>query len=102
MENSREFAYFCLGCAAGAVASVFLTPKSGRETVEYLRRKLEAGTDYLKQGTDYIKQRVDDASAAVTDAADRGKRTVRYQAESLGVAVEAAKKAYQTAQETTP
>jgi gas vesicle protein len=102
VENSRGFAYFCLGCAAGAIASVFLTPKSGPETVEYLRRKAEEGTDYLKQGADYIKQRVDDASAAVTDAAGRGKRTVQYQVENLGAAVEAGKKAYQAAQETTP
>jgi gas vesicle protein len=102
VENIREFGYFCLGCAAGAVAAVFLTPKSGPETVEYLRRKAEEGTDCLKQGTDYVKQRVGDASAAVTDAADRGKKTVQYQAESLGAAVQAGKKAYQAAQETTP
>jgi len=97
VENNRGLAYFCLGCGAGAVAAVFLTPKSGPETVEHLRRKAEEGTDYLKQGTDYIKQRIDEASNAVTEVAERGRKAVRYQAESLGAAVEAGKQAYKSA-----
>jgi gas vesicle protein len=102
MENIRGLTYFCLGCAAGAVAAVFLTPKSGPETIAYLRRKAEDGTNYLKQGTNYIKRSVDDASDAVTKVAERGKKTVRFQAENLGAAVEAGKQAYKTAQQTTP
>ena len=95
MENNRGFFYFCLGCAVGTVAAVLFTPKSGRETMEYLRRKAD-------EGTDYVKQRVDDVRDAVTDAAERGKKAVRYQTENLGAAVEAGKQAYRTAQETTP
>ena len=102
MEDNRGLVCFCLGCAVGAVAAVFFTPKSGRETVKYLRQKAEDGTNFLKQRTDYIKQRVDDAGNAVTDAAERGKKAVRSQADSLGAAVEAGKQAYKTAQATNP
>ena len=95
MEKNREVFCFCLGCTVGAVAAVLLTPKSGRETVEYLRRKAD-------DGTDYVKQRVGDASDAVTDVTERGKRAVRFQMENLAAAAEAGKQAYKTAQETTP
>ncbi len=91
-----------MGCAAGAIAPVFLIPKSGPETVKYLRRKTEEGTDFLQQGSDYIKQRVGEAGDAVADVANRGKKAVRYQAENIGAAVEAGKQAYKVAQETTP
>jgi gas vesicle protein len=95
MENSCGLFYFCLGCTVGAVAALLFTPKSGRETMEYLSRKADSGTDY-------VKQRVDDARDAVNDAAERGKRAVRYQMENLAAAAEAGKQAYKTAQETTP
>ena len=95
MENNRGFVYFCVGCAVGAVAAVLLAPKSGPETVKYLSRK-------ANEGTDYVKQRVDDVRDKVTDAAERGKRAVRYQAENLSAAVDAGKQAYTKARETTP
>lgn len=95
MENNRGLLCFCLGCAVGAVAAVLFVPKSGRETMEYLSRR-------ANEGTDYVKQRVDDVRDAVTGAAEHGKRAVRYQAENLGAAVDAGKQAYKKAQETTP
>jgi hypothetical protein len=38
----------------------------------------------------------------VTGAANRGMKAVRHHAENLGAAVDAGKKAYQTAKEMTP
>ena len=95
MENNRGVLCFCLGCAAGAIAAALFAPKSGRETVEYLSRKAD-------EGTDYAKQRVDDVRDAVIGAVTHAKRVVRYQAENLSAAVDAGEQAYRTAQETTP
>ena len=95
MENNRELLFFGVGCAAGIVGALLLTPKSGRETVAYLRGKADVGTKNFKEG-------VDNLSHAVTDAAERGKKAVRHQRESMSAAVEAGKQAYRAAQETTP
>jgi len=95
MENNREVLCFCLGCAAGAAAALLVVPKSRRETLEYLSRK-------ANEGTDYVKQRVDDVRDAVTGAVEHGKRAVRYQAENLRAAADAGEQAYRKAQEATP
>ena len=95
MENNTGLVYFCLGCAVGSVAAVLFTPKSGSETVNYLRRKAD-------EGAHHVKQRVHDVRDAVTEAAERGKKAVRYQVENLEAAAEAGKQAYRTAQEATP
>jgi len=95
MENSRGVLCFCLGCAAGAAATLLIVPKSRRETVEYLSRKAH-------EGTDYVKQRADDLRDAVTGAVEHGKRAVRYQAENLQAAANAGEIAYKQAQEATP
>lgn len=87
MENLKGLAYLGIGCAVGAVAMVLLAPKSGPETVKYLRRKADEGTGYLKD-------RFEDARDAVADAAKLGKKTLRAETESLGAAVQTAKQAY--------
>jgi gas vesicle protein len=95
MDNNHGLLYFCVGCTAGVVAALLLTPKSGRETVEYLREKAD-------EGTRNVKQSVDNLSHAVTNATARGMKAVRYQAENVGAAVDAGKQAYRAAQESTP
>jgi len=94
MENNRGLLCFCLGCAVGAVAAALLVPKSGPETVDYLSRKANDGTDYLKQ-------RADGARAAVGAAVEHGKKAVRYQVENLRTALDVGEQAYQKVQETT-
>ena len=93
MEN-RGLLCFCIGCAVGAVAAALLVPKSGPETVDYLSRKANDGTDYLKQ-------RADGARAAVAVAVEHGKKAVRHQAENLRAALDVGEQAYQKAQENT-
>jgi gas vesicle protein len=91
--KDRGIFYFSLGCAVGVLAAVLFTPKSGRESIEYISGK-------AKEGSDYIKQRMGEASEAVTGAVEKGKRAVRYQAENLRAAVHAGEQAYKTARET--
>jgi len=95
MDNNRGLMYFCMGCATGVAAGMLFTSKSGRETVEYLRSKAD-------EGTKTVKESVDNLSETVTNATNRGIKAVRHQAENLGAAVDAGKKAYQTAKEMTP
>jgi gas vesicle protein len=83
MENLRGFAYVAVGCAIGAAAMILLAPKSGPETVKYLRKKAE-------EGTDYIKQQLENARDAVTDAS----KSLRVEAENVSAAVEARTQAY--------
>ena len=95
MDNNRGLLLFGVGCAAGMVGALLLTSKSGRETIAYLRGKAD-------EGTKNVKESVDNLSHAVTNAAERGKKAIRYQTENIGAAVDAGKQAYRAAQETTP
>jgi len=95
MDNDRGLLLFGVGCAAGIVGALLLTSKSGRETAAYLRGKAD-------EGTKNVKESVDNLSHAVTNAAERGKKAVRYQTENISAAVDAGKQAYRAAQETTP
>ena len=95
MDSDRGLLYFCAGCAAGVVTALILTPKSGPETVEFLRGKAD-------EGTRNVKQSVNNLSHAVADASARGRKAVRHQTENIGAALEAGKQAYRAAQETTP
>jgi gas vesicle protein len=95
MDNSRGIMYFCMGCATGVAAGMLFNSKSGRDTVKYLRSKAD-------EGTKTVKESVDNHSETGTNATNRGIKAVRHQAENLGAAVDAGKKAYQTAREMTP
>ena len=93
--NNRGLLFFSMGCAAGMVAGIFLSSKSGQEAIEYLRNKADEGTQTLKGGADKLAD-------AVSAAATQGVKTVKYQKENVEAALEAGKKAFKTAQEMTP
>ena len=86
---------FGLGCAAGIAAALMLKSKSGQDAVEYVRSKAD-------EGARTVKESVDNLSDAVTGAATRGVKAVRFQAENVGAALDAGKKAFKNAQEMTP
>ena len=86
---------FGLGCAAGIAAAFMLKSKSGQKTVRYLRSKAD-------EGAKTVKDSVGSLSDAVTGAAARGIKTAKYQAENVGAALDAGKKAFKNAQEMTP
>ena len=95
MDNNRGLLFFSIGCAAGMVAGLMLSSKSGREALEYLRNKADEGTQTVKEGVDKL-------SEAVSTAATRGMKAVKHQKENVEAALDAGKKAYKTAQEMTP
>ncbi len=79
-----------------------LKSKSGQDAVEYLRTKADEGTKTVKDGVDTVRDSVDNLSEVVTNAATRGVKAVKYQAENVGAALDAGKKAFKAAQEMTP
>jgi gas vesicle protein len=85
--NNEALGYFCVGAAVGVAAAVLLTPKSGLETREYV-------TSRANSGVDYVKARAEEARAAAMDALDKGKQTVKKQADGFAAAVDAGKQAY--------
>ena len=90
MNNGRELGCFCLGCAVGVAVAVLFAPKSGEETVAYLRKK-------ANEGADYAKRTIDEAQGSINEAVVRAKKAVNDQAEGLSAAVQAGKQAYRKA-----
>ena len=93
--SMNEFTYFGLGAAVGVAAAIFLAPRSGSETREYLHSKVE-------DGTDFVRARASDVLDAVSQVAERGKKAVRYQTENLTAAVDAGVETYREGVQTTP
>ncbi len=102
MDNNRGLLLFGFGCAAGIAATLMFKSKSGQDAVEYLRSKAEEGTKTVLDSVDKVRESVDNLSDAVTGAATRGVKAVKYQAENVGAALDAGKKAFKNAQEMTP
>jgi gas vesicle protein len=90
-----ELTYFGVGVAAGAVATILLTPKSGAETRQALTSK-------AAEGSDYVATRVNEAGEAATQAIQRGQKTLRQQKENIVAAVDAGVETYREALKTTP
>ena len=95
MDNNRGFFYFCTGCAAGIAAALLFNSQSGRQAVEYVRGMAD-------EGTRAVKESVDNVNHAVSDVTARGMKAVRYQTENVTAAVDAGKRAFREAQQTTP
>ena len=81
-RNESNLGYFLSGIATGAVAAVFLAPKSGADTRRYLRRRADAGADY-------IKRRADKISGNAVDVIDRGSRKIQSTMDALAKSVAA-------------
>ena len=90
MTTGREFGCFCFGCAIGAAVAVLFAPKSGAETVDYLRKT-------ANEGADYAKRTIDEAQSSVNKVAERAKKAIHDQAEGVSAAVQAGKQAYRNA-----
>ena len=93
--STNEFTYFGIGAALGVAVAVLLAPKSGPETREFLRSKAEESTDYLAT-------RASDGRDSAAQVIDRGKKTIKHNAENLSAAVDAGVQTYREAVETTP
>jgi gas vesicle protein len=82
-KNQSNLGYFLSGITMGAVAAIFLAPKSGPETRRDLRRRADAGTDY-------IKRRAEDLSRNAADVIDRSSRKIHSQMDTIVKSVAAA------------
>ena len=81
-RNKLNLGYFLCGIAMGSLAAVFLAPKSGPEIRRYLRRRADAGADY-------VKRRADEISRNAADAIDRSSRKIQSQMDTLAKSVAA-------------
>jgi gas vesicle protein len=93
-----QTAYFLVGVGIGAVAGVFLAPKSGVETRRFLAQKAEEGNEYAQRKAremrDRAKDLVNQGRQSVEELVDRGKRTVSRQRNSVWDAIDGGKETY--------
>jgi len=75
-KNQSNLGYFLSGITMGAVAAIFLAPKSGPETCRDLRRRAD-------ESADYIKRRADEITRNATDVIDRGSRKIQSQMNTI-------------------
>ncbi len=64
---------FLFGVGVGLIGGVLFAPKSGVDTREYLRRRAD-------EGTGYVKDRASEMSSAASDIVEKGKQAVKGQA----------------------
>ncbi|MGH7335708.1 MAG: YtxH domain-containing protein [Candidatus Rokuibacteriota bacterium] len=96
-HGSEAFAYFLIGAAVGAVAAILLTPRSGRETREFLA---DQGTEVAKQAQKrggIFARRAQDLASDVQNRAegwlDRGRDLVEGEAQRVRDAFQAGRDA---------
>ena len=64
---------FFLGLGMGLIGGVLFAPKTGADTREYLRKKAD-------DGTGYVKDRASEMGSAASNMVEKGKQTVKDQA----------------------
>ena len=95
MDSNRGLLMFGLCCAAGIAAGMMLRSKSGQDAMEYLRSQAD-------EKAKTVRDAVGTMTDTVTDAANRGVKAMKYQAENVEAAIDAGKKAFKNAQQMTP
>ena len=55
MAEDSKFPYFLLGLGVGFVAGVLVAPRSGEETIQYLKEKAGEGKEYLHKQQETLK-----------------------------------------------
>jgi gas vesicle protein len=83
-EGTSRLAWFLTGVVIGATAAVLYTPKSGKDTRQFISEKTQQGKDAVTEtGKDVVeasKEMFDRGRKLVEDAADlfdRGRKLVR-------------------------
>ena len=95
MDDDNKLSYFFLGLGLGVAVGVLFAPKSGAETRDLLRSKAE-------EGAGYVKRRGEELRDTAAETLEKGKQTLRQQADNLAAAVEAGKQAYRESVNTAP
>ena len=83
-EGTSRLAWFLTGVVVGATAAVLYTPKSGKDTRQFISEKTQQGKDAVTEtGKDVVeasKEMFDRGRKLVEDAADlfdRGRKLVK-------------------------
>lgn len=87
MAEENKFPYFLLGLGVGFVAGILIAPRSGEETIQYIKEKAGEGKDYLARQQEHLKE-------SAQSAVDRGKDALLRQKEQIAAAYEAGRQAY--------
>lgn len=87
MAEDNKFPYFLLGLGVGFVAGILAAPRSGEETMHYIKEKAVEGKDYLLRQQEQLKE-------TAQQAVDKGKDAVLRQKEQIAAAYEAGRQAY--------
>ncbi len=101
--SSDRFKYFMIGGAVGAVAALFLAPKSGKETRDFLATSSREGKKAIEQGIKRGEERIVEEKERIETEAKQllGKaRNITTQERDIILsAIEAGKKAYREQKE---
>ena len=87
-NGASKLGFFLAGLGIGAILAMLFTPKSGKETRDYLAQRAEEGRDYVKAKTAELRKQAE-------ETVEKGKDLVTKQKELLSAALEAGKEAYQ-------
>jgi hypothetical protein len=61
MDDTNRLNFFLLGLGIGTVSGLFLAPKSGTETRNYLQPKARGGSNYIKRQGGELRDRANQA-----------------------------------------
>ena len=87
MAEDSKFPYFLLGLGVGFVAGVLIAPRSGEETIQYLKEKAGESKDFLHKRQEALKEQ---AQGVV----DKGREALLKQKEQIAAAYDAGRQAY--------
>lgn len=86
-NSGSKIGYFLAGLGIGALIGLLFAPRSGEETREYLRERLDESVDAAKRQTRELRERAG-------EFAEKGKELAGRHRESVEAAIEAGKQAY--------
>ena len=93
-DSDGKFGCFLVGVGMGIVIGILYAPRAGEETRELLTHKADEGRDFVKRRRRELRGQADDYIA-------KGRETAARQKENLQSAVDAGKRAYRDASESS-
>ncbi|MCZ2154034.1 MAG: YtxH domain-containing protein [Bryobacterales bacterium] len=98
MAEESKFPYFLLGLGVGFVAGILVAPRSGDETIQYLKERAEEGRGYLKdrvgESREYLGRQQESLKSRAQDAVEKGREALLRQKEQIAAAYDAGRQAY--------
>jgi len=102
-HSNDRLKYFMIGGAIGAVATLFLAPKSGKETRDFLVTKAQEGKEAveggIRKGQETIAEQREKLASEAKDLIDKARDMSKREKEIILAAIEAGRKAYQEEKE---